>query len=260
MPTLPSAARSTEAAAPAPGWQTLATVLLIVHFFCLGMGLIANAGGGKSLIGPQLRQIPYVRDYLQLLWMDVGYDFHLASPLPEDGIHRLRLSADPRVGAPAELKLPRELTTDGMQPRLRRQRYQQLAYHVAFYDELFADASDLRTQLPLTIAEAWLRELDAPPQPYVLTCTREPSKRLPKAVERAPTKAREGGPRTAGPAVFEPKTITVHLVWNPEEAHYQGSRAEPTGETSEVLLDADNSSVETSPADSAADEGTEAAE
>lgn len=259
MPASPSTARSTDAAAPAPAWQTLATVLLIVHFFCLGMGLIANAAGGKSLIGPALRKIPYVRDYLSLLWMDVGYDFHLASPLPEDGTHRLQLSADPRVGAPADLTLPRELTVDDMQPRLRRQRYQQLAYHVAFYDELFADASDLRTQLPLTIAEAWLRELGAPPQPYVLTCIREPSTRLPKAVERAPTKAREGGPRTAGPALFASETITVYLVWNPEEAHYQGSRAEPTGQTSEVVANADAAGDAPS-ADDAADEDTEAAE
>ncbi len=248
MPAPAKSAPSKTAAEPTPAWQTLATVLLIVHLFCLGMGLVANAGGGKSLLGPALRSVPYVREYLQLLWMDVAYDFHLASPLPEDGIHRLRLSADSRVGAPAELKLPRELTADDMQPRLRRQRYQQLASHVAFYDELFAENSDLRTQLPLMIGEAWLRELNAPHEPYVLTCIRQPSQRLPKAVERAPSKAREGGPRTVGPAVFTPQTITVHLVWNPEEAHYQGSRAEPPGQTSEVVRNA-AAAEPTTPAD-----------
>jgi hypothetical protein len=215
----------------------VATVLLIVHVFCLAMGLIANASGGKSMVGPALRAIPLVSEYLQLVWMDVGYDFHLASPLPEDGTHRLRLSADPHAASPPKA-LPVDLTLDDMQPRIRRQRYQQLAYHVAFFDELFAENSDLRTELPLAIAERWIRELDLPHDPYVLTCVREPTKRLPKAIERAPSKPREGGPRMAGPATFEPVTIVVNLVWDPEENRYQGSRAEPEGQVSQVVRDA----------------------
>lgn len=228
------AVSTTAATASPPAWQTAATVLLILHLFCLAMGVIANAGGGKSMLGPALRSIPLVREYLQLAWMDIGYDFHLASPLPEDGTHRLRLSADPHAAAPPDA-LPVELTDDAMQPRIRRQRYQQLAYHVAFFDELFAENSDLRTELPLAIAQRWIRELDLPHEPYVLTCIREPSKRLPKAIERAPSKPREGGPRMAGPATFEPVTIVVNLVWDPEENRYQGSRAEPDDQTSHVV-------------------------
>jgi hypothetical protein len=237
MPPTPSP-RSPAASAGKPAWQTAATVLLIVHLFCLAMGLIANASGGKSMLGPALRSIPLVSEYLQLTWMDVGYDFHLASPLPEDGTHRLRLSADPHATSPPKA-LPVELTDDAMQPRIRRQRYQQLAYHVAFFDELFAENSDLRTELPLAIAEQWIRELDLPHDPYVLTCIREPSKRLPKAIERAPSKPREGGPRMAGPATFEPVTITINLVWDEEESRYQGSRAEPEGQVSQVVRETD---------------------
>jgi hypothetical protein len=234
MPRRESSRTAADAASP-PAWQTAVTVLLIVHLFCLALGLAVNVSGGKSMLAPALFRIPGVRTYLKLLWMDVGYDFYVASPLPEDGSHTLRLSADVRSPESAIDSLPTIMPLAEMQPRIRRQRYQQLAYHVAFLDELYAENSDIRTELPLAIAERWLRELKAPHEPYVLTCTREPSARLPKAIERAPGKVREGGPRMAGPATFAPETITVYLVWDPEEQRYQGSRAEPAGETSEVV-------------------------
>jgi hypothetical protein len=242
--------RPQPAAAP-PRWQTLATVLLMLHLFCLTLGLAVNAGGGKSMLGPALRRIPLARQYLQLLWMDLAYDFHLASPLPEDGVHRLRLQSvkpaattddagarsgkDGSEAASAARPIDDEIPDPRLKLRIRRQRYQQLAYHVAFFDELFAENSDLRTELPLAVAERWLRELGAPHEPYVFTCWREPVRRLPKAIELAPSKPREGGPRLAGPATFEPVSITVHLVWDPEEGRYQGSRAEPEGQTAEVV-------------------------
>jgi hypothetical protein len=230
-----AAPRTNAPAAQPPAWQTVATVLLIVHLFCLGLGLAVNAGGGKSLLAPALFRVPLARDYLRLLWMDVGYDFYIASPLPEDGTHRLRLSAD-ETSATAEVQgLPAEMPLDDLQPRIRRQRYQQLAYHVAFLDELYADNSDIRTELPLAIADRWLREFDAPHAAYKLTCTRDPAPRLPKAIERAPAKIREGGSRADEPATYEKQTVTVYLVWDPEENHYQGSRAEPEGQVSHVV-------------------------
>jgi hypothetical protein len=224
----------------APAWQTIATVLIIVHLFALGVGLATNVAGGKSLLSPALYRIPLVQGYIRFLWMNVGYDFHIASPLPEDGSHRLELvSATPTSTAPELPDVLGEIPAADIQPRIRRQRYQQLAYHVAFLDELFAENADIRTALPLAIAQRWLRDLDAPHEPYVLRCLREPSGRLPKAVERAPSvKPREGGPKTEGPALYTTETITVYLVWDPETASYQGSRAEPEGQTSEVVRDA----------------------
>jgi hypothetical protein len=171
--------------------------------------------------------------------MNVGYDFHIASPLPEDGSHRLQLvAAAPESTEAAEGEILDAMPTAGIQPRIRRQRYQMLAYHVAFLDELYAENSDIRTALPLAIAQRWLRDRNAPHEPYLLRCLREPSGRLPKAVERAPSvKPREGGPKTEGPALYTTETITVYLVWDPETASYQGSRAEPEGQTSEVVRD-----------------------
>ncbi len=234
---MPRASAEKTSAAPAaapPTWQTLATVLILVHLFCLAIGLATNVAGGKSLLAPALYRVPLAQRYLKLLWMNVGYDFYLASPLPEDGTTRLQLSAHPSVTAEVD-GLPAEIPAASVWPRIRRQRYQQLAYHVAFLDELYAENSDVRTMLPLAIAETWLREHDAPPEPYVLTCTREPVARLPKAVERAPSvRPREGGPK-AGPAAYEPETITINLVWDPETATYQGSRAEPVGQVSQIV-------------------------
>jgi len=224
--------------AAAPAWQTVATVLIILHLFCLGIGLATNAAGGKSLLAPALFRIPGVQGYLRLLWMNYGYDFDLSSPLPEDGTHVLQVNVGADAVEPELSSLPAELPADGIQPNIRWRRYQLLAYHVAFFDELYAEIADIRTSLPLAIAGRWLRDLGAPPQSYVLTCLREPAVRLPKAVERAPSvRPREGGPKTAGPAVFETETITIYLVWDPETASYQASRAEPTGLTSEVVRD-----------------------
>jgi hypothetical protein len=245
--------KNTAAASTPPAWQTTVTVLLIVHLFCLGLGLATNSGAGKSLLAPALREIPLVRQFLQLLWMDTAYDIHVASPLPQDGTHSLEIDVSGAVSE-SDVDMPLVLPPADMQPRIRRQRYQQLAYHVAYFDELFAENSDLRTELPLAIAEQWLRDLNAPHRSYVMRCLREPAKRLPKAVERAPSKPREGGPRLAGPALYETVTIAIQLIWNPEESRYQASRVENPGLMSQVVrssggIDADSNE------DDVADEG-----
>jgi hypothetical protein len=226
--------RNNAAPAAAPAWQTAVTVLLILHLFCLALGLVANSGGGRSLLAPALRQIPLARQYLQLLWMDIAYDVHLASPLPEDGTHSIELDVE-GPASESDVGMPVVLPSTDMQPRIRRQRYQQLAYHVAYFDDLFAENSDLRTELPLAIAEEWLRELKAPHRSYVMRCRRDPAERLPKAVERAPSKPREGGPRLAGPALYETVTIVIQLIWNPDDGEYQASRVEAPGLMSQVV-------------------------
>ena len=114
-----------------PAWQTAATVLIILHLFALGMGLATNVAGGKSLLAPALVPGPAgPAATSRLLWMNVGYDFHVASPLPEDGSHRLELRRPARAArrnrADAEC-FPRRFPPPGIQPRIRRQRYQQLA-------------------------------------------------------------------------------------------------------------------------------------
>ena len=68
-----------------------ATVLIILHLFCLLIGVAINIGGGKSLVGQSLRNVPFARQYLRGLMMDLAYDFHLAGADEDDGVHRLEL-------------------------------------------------------------------------------------------------------------------------------------------------------------------------
>jgi hypothetical protein len=227
------------AARQSPRWRNIATVCLILHFFCMAISIAVNAGGNKSLVGQALRRVPLAREYLQLLMMDLAYDFRLAGADADDGVHRLQLVASNGPAAP-DAPAVAELPSEGMTPRIRRQRYQQLAYHVAYFDELFTDNADLRTQLPLAIAGRWVRDLktEAVGTPYALRCFRIPSKRLPKAIEADITYAyvmREGGLAQQVVEAPPPPPINVFLVWDPLEERYQGSREAPIGERTVVV-------------------------
>jgi hypothetical protein len=224
-------------AARSPRWQSLATVLIILHFFCLAVGMAVNAGGGKSMLGQQLRRISLARQYLQLLMMDFSYGFPLAGAGPDDGVHRLRL-LESGAATGDEKAVIAELPDGDMQPRIRRQRYQHLASHVAFFDNLFDENADLRTQLPLAIAERWAKVLGIPEGSYVLQCRRIPSRRLPRAIEAEVSYAyvmREGGLQQQVVEKPPPEPITIFMVWDPVESHYQGSRETPVGQRSEVV-------------------------
>jgi hypothetical protein len=233
MPAPPSA----PAAAQPPRWQSVATVLLIVHFFCLAVGIAVNMGGGKSLVGQSLRNVPFARQYLQFLLMDTSYDFRLAGAEADDGVHKLELSEmgpSPTEAGPVIDELP----SDGPMLRIRRQRYQQLAYFVAFFDDLFDENSDLRTQLPLTIVQRWAKAVALEEGSYVLRCLRIPSKRLPRAIAADITYAyvmREGGLQQQVVEKPPPDPITIFLVWDPLEKRYQGTRETPVGQRSEVV-------------------------
>jgi hypothetical protein len=230
-------ASSNAPAAPPPRWQSIATVLLIVHFFCLAIALAVNLGGGKSMLGQQLRNIPIARQYLQLLMMDTSYEFPLAGAGPDDGVHRLQLremGATPAEPGPVIAELPDDATSS----RIRRQRYDNLAYHVAFFDNLFDENADLRTQLPIQIAGRWAKAQGLPNDNYVLRCLRIPSRRLPRAIEAEVSYAyvmREGGLQQQVVETPPPDPITIFMVWDPVESHYQGTRETAVGQRSEVI-------------------------
>ncbi|MCC6493760.1 MAG: hypothetical protein IT424_12160 [Pirellulales bacterium] len=226
-----------QPSAASPRWQSVASVLIILHLFCVAIAIIVNAGGGKSLAGRQLRLVPLARGYTQLLMMDFGYDFSLGGAGPDDGIHRLRLLA---AGADADDPgaVIGVLPSDAHLLRLRRQRYQHLAYHVAFFDEMFDENNDLRTQLPLAIVERWTRALALAPGSYTLQCLRIPARRLPKAIEADISYAyvmREGGLQQQAVEAPPPDPINIFLVWDPVEGRYQGAREAPIGQRSLVV-------------------------
>ena len=223
--------------AATPRWQSVATVLLILHFFCLGVGLAVNMGGGKSMLGQQLRSIPVARQYLQMLLMDMSYEFPLAGAGPDDGVHRLQLlemGDSPASPGAVIAELPDDATASG----IRRQRYQHLAYHVAFFDDLFEENADLRTQLPIQVAGRWAKAQGLPNDSYVLRCLRIPSRRLPRAIAADVTYAyvmREGGLQQQIVEAPPPDPITIFMVWDPVESHYQGTREAKVGQRSEVV-------------------------
>jgi len=227
--------RNAAPAAP-PKWQSVATVLIILHLFCLLIGVAINIGGGKSLVGQSLRNVPFARQYLRGLMMDLAYDFHLAGADEDDGVHRLELvkvDAQPNDPDAVIAKLP----DDATDLRIRRQRYQQLAYHVAFFDDLFAENNDLRTSLPLQVAERWVKSKGLPTDSYLLRCVKVPSKRLPRAIEADITYAyvmREGGLRQQVVEKPLPDPIKIFMVWDPNEGHYQGAREAALGQRSLV--------------------------
>jgi hypothetical protein len=231
-------------ASAAPRWQTVATVLLILHLFCLAIGVAVNAGGGRSMLGQQLRVIPFARQYLQLLLMDVGYDFDLAGAGPDDGVHRLELL--PAEAASDDSTRPiAVLPDDSMASRIRRRRYQLLGFHVAYFDKMFEENADLRTQLPLEVAERWIADEQLPNGQYVLKCVRLPSKRLPRAIAAEVSYAyvmREGGLQQQVVETPPPEPVKIFLIWDPIETHYQGSRETVLGQRSEVVRNEKSSS------------------
>jgi hypothetical protein len=169
--------------------------------------------------------------------MDFGYDFMLGGAGPDDGVHQLRLiKAEAAPGDPSAVL--GELPGDTEMLRLRRQRYQHLALHVAFFDDMFEENNDLRTQLPLAIAERWTRALALPAGSYTLECRRIPARRLPKAIEADISYAyvmREGGLQQQAVEAPPPEPIKIFLVWDPIEQQYQGSREAPLGQRTLVL-------------------------
>jgi hypothetical protein len=232
------AAQPAPAATQPPRWQNIATVLIIVHFFCLGVGIAVNMGGGKSLVGQSLRNVPFAREYLQLFLMDSSYDFRLAGAEADDGVHKLELrELGPSPAEPGQViaELPSD---DAAMLRIRRRRYQQLAYFVAFFDDLFDENADLRTQLPLDITQRWAKAEALPEGSYVLRCLRMPLKRLPRAIAADINYAyvmREGGLQQQVVEKPPPDPITIFVVWDPIESRYQGTREAKLEQRSEVV-------------------------
>ena len=246
-----------------PKWQSVATPLLILHLFCLALAVLSNGGGGVSRVGYALRKIPLAPAYLKLLAMDLGYDFELGGAEPQNAAHHLE------VARPGEAAPVAQLPADDVSWRIRRQRYQQLAFHVAQFDDVFSENSDLQTMTPLAIADAWLRDLDLPPQRYVLRCRRVSAPRWAAAPEeereRSPTANEAGAGQTAQgdqPADGD-EAIEIDLVWNRYEQRYEGARRRPAALTAKAIGDAapaaDAATAEGADVDDAATDAEEVA-
>ena len=143
--------------------QTVVTVLLLLHLFCLAIGVISNAGP-LSPIRQALRNVPFVLDYLQLLSMDRGYDYPLTLGNPNEGSYQLLLTTQSEGPNSVILQLP----DAKIKPRLRYQYYENLALQIV--DLVAVNESDPhhQTLLPAGIGKRLLHELNLSAGTYQL--------------------------------------------------------------------------------------------
>jgi len=165
--TLPTAPRATSTG------QTVATVILLLHLFCLFIGVISNVGL-LSPIRQALRNVPLVPDYLQLLSMDRGYDYPLTLGAPEEGSYQLQLTSQAKESDSMIIQLPDTTTA----PRIRRQRYENLAMRMADLVTVYEGDPHHQTLLSEGIGSRLLRELNLPAGTYQLHVQRQTAQRL----------------------------------------------------------------------------------
>ncbi len=151
------------------GARTTISLLLFVHLFALGVAILSNTSpvpdpGERSLpdLKRQLRQVPGVVPYLQVLNMDYGYiggdryqgaDYQLTHYTPWDLAYRMELSLKLPDGSETMVTIPNE----SLQPRLRRLHYQMLASRAARLEGY--DGPD--AQIPLAVATHYVRRFGA---------------------------------------------------------------------------------------------------
>ena len=153
--------------------QTVVTVLLLIHLFCLMIGVVSNAGP-LSPFRLALRKVPLVPQYLQLLDMDRGYDFPLTPGPPEEGAYQFQLTAPAaQPGAPA-IRLPDISLT----PRIRRGRYEKLAMAIADLATLYEGDPHHQTLLAGDIGKCLVDKFDLPVGKYDLQVQRLAPQRL----------------------------------------------------------------------------------
>lgn len=107
--------------------KVVVTVLLSMHLLALGVAVSSNAGP-VSVIRMQLRRITGIRPYLQLLHMDLAYNYHLTYALETDTDHFIEMdSARSAAGAASDAGPTAGLfPAPGIRPRIRAERYRNL--------------------------------------------------------------------------------------------------------------------------------------
>lgn len=149
--------------------RTTISFLLFVHLFALGVAILSNTSPLPEPNEPalpdlkrQLRQVPGLVPYLQLLDMDFGYtggdryqsaDYHLTHNTPWDLAYRIELTLKLADGAEQQVVIPNA----SLQPGLRRLHYQMLATRMARLEGY--DGPD--AQIPLAVATHYVRRFGA---------------------------------------------------------------------------------------------------
>jgi hypothetical protein len=194
---------------PSPTVRTTVTLLLIVHLFAVGIGVL-SAARPLSALRNKLADVPLVRPYLQLLHMDVAYNFHLTDGTEIDVDHFAvvapqEASAD-GPDADGAVRLPQR----GLAPGIRRERLQQLAFFAA--PGQLGDP-EVKTLLPKSVAVGLLRSAAAPHGTYRLRIRRQ----MPVAREHAHSPQRSLSDPYADER-FE-TAFEAAILWGESEVH-----------------------------------------
>ena len=175
-----SKAPETPSLGLSPGARGIVSLLLFIHLFCIGVGMLSNEL--PSMLEDALRRrVPGLRPYLQTLLMDFSYAFTYTS-LPGD-----TPSPDSHCWIDVELNVPGSTTPlvktfppEGIRSRQRLRRYERLAYHAVNW----VGNNDWESTFPRNIARQLVAETGAtggkisvrwqeltfnPTEPYVVT-------------------------------------------------------------------------------------------
>jgi hypothetical protein len=163
MPPAVNASPETASPAvmPSEGVRTIVSLLLFLHLFALGLGIMTSDYGSSDLLRDIKEKTPGLESYLTQFRFDRSYDYHLMNDSQLDWDHRLEATvryADGHTDKPIVLPEP------GIWPSERRQRYQRLAWYVAMFALRAADedAKEIDTQrkmeLPKAIGGGLLRQ------------------------------------------------------------------------------------------------------
>lgn len=187
---------------------------ILLHLFCLGLGVAGNAGRESAIRGA-LGNVPVASSYLQILGMNRSYEFPLAGASPQDGQHMLVASGESD-------KFPVSLPAEEMS-RLRRARYETLAFWTAQFDKRYEENTDARTELPHQVAATWLDTLGIDSGTYELSCLRQ-----------APVRWQDEG--EAATDATEPESLVLlKLLWDEPTRDLLVTLVEEASQTAAVV-------------------------
>jgi len=125
---------------PSELFRTIVSLLLFVHLFSVGLGIISSPDVGTSTLLARIKaNTPLIEPYLWQLWLDHGYDYRLIGFMPMldetasyDWDNYLEATLRYADGHEKVLELPEE----GVWPSDRRHRLQQMAKFMAMNSKM----------------------------------------------------------------------------------------------------------------------------
>jgi len=173
---------SLEEQMPDEGMRTWISLLLLFHLAALLIALLSNAGPVSALRN-QLGEVPGVQSYLQLLQMDLAYNYHYTYGLEADDDHRVEIEVNWTGESNPEAQVL-EFPDPHATPPARYRRQRNL---VSLLARLVLQENDQRKHtLPHAVAKSLLLENGITEGTHRLRCVRIASQLMPQATSADP--------------------------------------------------------------------------